>query len=411
MRILVFVPLALACGLLVARAASDARDDEPLCGTCKSTGRIENKLRASADPLEQKVIYCSESMNKDKAALGGDELVCPKCAGRSYNESAKTEIESDTLQRRSWLDERVKTVDKVAGHPFVHIRTAHFVLAFDLPTVKVGQVVYKTHAAAHLYADRLEELYANILEIHGLSSGSLHPSKRYVYLCESEKTAINLSMQLTSQNGARTQKFGDPCQIVIAGDKKNFREDADFHQHVAHTVAHHIYNDMDQYGNWLQQRYGWVHEGLSHYIEIRYFGPPNTWCNRETGGFVNWTSPNWEANVKKALLANEAPVFEELQQRPADALTSKEHQFAWSYVDYLMWLDPKAMPKFLGYMKGPQLPVRDCLQRAYGLSLPAFVAGWEEFVKTQYSMTPQKGPRVRPPRDAGKPEKPPEGNR
>lgn len=401
--------VSIVLGMFVLGAGlASAHGDDPLCGGCETTGKVKNRLATSADPDEADVLFCSEAMKKDKVGLGADEILCLKCKGTSHHEAAKTEVEGEIAKRRSWLDDRKKNVDDLLGHECVHIQTRNFILSFDLPSVKVGQVVYRTHAAAHLYAKRLEQLYDEIKSIHELPESKIRWAKRYVYLVEGQKAGNTLGQLHTrTGGGSRAIQYGDPSHAVVALDKQSFREDSDFHQHVAHVISHLLYNDVEIRDHWLVERYGWVSEGLAHYIEIRFHGPPNTWCHREAGNFLHWQGKNWEANVKKAVLANQQPSFEVLQQKPADALDPKEHQFAWSYIDYLMWLDPKAMPKMLGLMKGPQLPVRDCLQSAYGLSLPAFVAGWEEFVKSEYSLTPSKGPKVRPPKGA-EPESPPD---
>jgi hypothetical protein len=385
-----------------ATAIASAQDD-PLCGGCETSGRVPNKLALSSVDAEKDVIYCSEAMKKDKVAFGADEVSCLKCRGTSYHNSAKTEIDAEIESRKTWLADRKKQVDDLVRRECVHIQTRHFHLAFDLPSVKVGQVTYSKHAAAHLYAERLEALYAEIRDLLQLMEGEISGTRRYVYLVEGDRAGAELATQHTNQTGSRSARYGIgsiPHQIVTAYTKASFLNDEDYHQHVCHVVSHHIFHDVDQTQHWLVERYGWVQEGLAHLMEIRLFGPPNTWCHREASGFVHWKGKNWEANVKKAVLAGTQPRFEELQQRPADALTAEEHQFSWSYVDYLMWLDPTAMPKLLGLMKGPQLPVRDCLQQAYGLSVPAFVAGWEEFVKTEYSLTPKKGPQPRAPKGA-----------
>lgn len=388
------IALVLATNLAAQEAG------EPLCGTCKTTGRIDNPLRASRDPLENDVIFCSEAMGSDKKGFGCEELVCPKCAGTSYNDSAARDINADIEKRRQWLEGRRNEIDKALGHEAVHIKTTHFTLAFDIPSVKVGQVVYKKHAAAHLYAQRLEELFQEIVDLHGLPASKMHGTKRFVILLDSQKSAQAIANNLTGA-GSHSVQYGDPSRVVDFLDKKTFQNDIDYHQHVCHVVSHVLYNDVDTFQNWLVERYGWVSEGTAHFIEMRLFGVPNTWCAREAGALVHWQGKNWEANVKKAVLAGTHPKFEEIQQKPADALSAAEHQFAWSYVDYLVWLDRKAFAKMLGYMKGPQLPVRECLQRAYGISIPAFVEGWETFVKTHYDVTPRKGPQPRTPKDGG----------
>ena len=123
---------------------------------------------------------------------------------------------------------------------------------------------------------------------------------------------------------------------------------------------------------------------------IRDFGPPIAWCADEGGAFSNWQGKTWEANVKKAVKAKQQPVFQEVIQKGASALTPMEHQFAWSYIDYLMWLKPEGMQTALALMTGPQKEVRDVLKEAFG---------WTEFVLTEYKSKARKGPSVRPPRN------------
>ena len=96
--------------------------------------------------------------------------------------------------------------------------------------------------------------------------------------------------------------------------------------------------------------------------------------------------------VKKAVMAGDYPSFQETITRSADALTDEERRVAWSYIDYLMHLDPKKMPKLLALMKGPQLPTRDCIKQAYGITIGQLVDGWKEFVMETYSLRPRKGP-------------------
>jgi hypothetical protein len=396
------MPRSIAVLAWMSFAAFGMAQDGELCGTCKTTGMLENPLATSKDRAESDVVYCSVALDRDKAALGCDFLVCPNCKAESEQALARDDFEREVGRRRKWLDGRRAEVDAIVKRDVVHVKTAHFEVAFDIPQVKVGTVVHRAHAAAHLYAERVEKLYADILSLHDLTDGRLRRSQRFLYFSDSIKALDALAVHL-KVGGGRSNTFGDPCRVFLHLDKKTFREDEQFHQYVAHHVSHHVHNDVMPANYWLNERYGWVAEGLAHFVEIRWFGVPNTWCTSESGGDYKWQSKSWEANVKKALLSGDAPLFEEVIKKQSSALNARDHQFAWSYIDYLMWLDPKAMPKMLGLMKGPQLPTRDCLKQAYGIAIPEFVAGWQEFVTSEYSTIPRKGPQPRAPRGAQPP--------
>ncbi|MFH0945378.1 MAG: hypothetical protein V2A76_09295 [Planctomycetota bacterium] len=105
--------------------------------------------------------------------------------------------------------------------------------------------------------------------------------------------------------------------------------------------------------------------------------------------------------MKRAVAAGTEPSLQDVIQKANDVLSAEEHQFCWSYIDYLMWLDPHKIPEMMGYMKVQQLPTRDAIHKAYGLTIGQFVDGWKEFVLEEYSMKSVKGPRVRLPKGQG----------
>lgn len=391
--------------LLSASSPSSGQDvGEALCGDCHTTGRIDHPHSASELEQEKDVEFCSVFMRSDPDALGMDWIVCPKCRTPSVQEAARAEFDREFERRRKWLTEREENVDKHAGHKVEHIRTRHFALSFDLPKVKVGRSTLRTHDAMHLYAQRLEELHAQMLAIHGITERNTAGLVHEVYVFENDLTSRNVGNHLITGGmgqGFRKSTYGKTSQHITSRNKKDFRKDEDFHQALVHSVSHLITNEVGILKTWLVKRYGWVNEGMAHWFEIRNFGPPNTWCNQEQGGFVHWKGDSWEANVKKAVLAGDHVNFQDIVGKSAESLDSKEHQFAWSFVDYLMWLSPEKMVKFLTLLKGKQLPERDALREAYDITMGQFVDGWIEFVRTEYSMKPRKGPRELPPKGRG----------
>lgn len=375
--------------------------DGDLCGDCKTTGKIDSKFQQAKDPLEADCRYCSEFMKSDPVSLGLGWYVCPRCKAPAVQAAARAEFDNEFAARKKWLDERAAENDTLLKHEMVHVQTRHFTISWGVPSIKVDRRVLRAHEAAHLYAERAEKLFADLVELHGLNEGSMRLSMIYISIPESPKDEAILRQHRSNNAGL---VYGNPGLLIDWYNKTLLKKDEEYHQHFVHMLSHLIHFSMLDASHWMVERYGWMQEGLAHYCELRWFDNPNTWCYREASAQLNWSSKGWEANVKKALLTGEAPVFEEFMTKPSDALDAREHQFSWSYVDYLIWLDPKRLPKLIALMKGPQLPVRECLQQSYGLSIPAFIAGWEEFVRTQYSSTPKKGPQPREPRPQPKEE-------
>lgn len=390
--------------LLGGGAAHGRCAGEDVCGDCSTTGKVEYDLRGAGVGIEEGIEYCSVAMESDSVALGLGWSVCARCKAPTEQARAQIEFDREFGKRKKWLDERREEVDKPIKKEVMHLKTKHFVIAWGIPKVKSKGRTYKQHEAMHLYADRVEEVYEQIMTLHGITDRRTAGTVHYLYFMESAKDSINLcpSLQMASGSGGRVSKYGKESRMVTHGQQEELRKDEDFHQFVAHIVSHHVHNDVEICQNWLMKRYGWVSEGLAHYIEIRFHGSPNTWCNQEVGtGIVHWKGDDWEANVKKAMSAGEGMSLAELFGKASDSLTPKEHTFSWAYIDYLMWLAPDKVPRMLREMKGPQLPDRDAIKKAFGISVGELQDGFDKFVSTEYSARPRKGPYERPPKPAG----------
>ncbi len=397
-----FLALSIALAALLAAPARAQQPGEQLCGDCHTTGKVAHDHTKAEIEQEKDVIYCTTFMEKDKEALGLDWMPCPRCKTPSLQAAAQREFDAEETKRRAWIDERRKRVDALVGHPCMHLRTEHFELTWDVQSWRVGQRTYETHSMLHLWAQRFEKLYSDIQALHGVTDIDMgrgsQRTRLEVILVESEKSALALRPRILG--GTSHAIFGPIAETMIDWfDKKKLKDDEGFHEFLTHHVAHLIYHDMDRDAKWLHEKYGWMQEGLGHFWEIRKFGPPNTYCAREAGADLNWKGANWEAAIKKAVIAGDHGTFAETCSKAADTLSPKEHVYSWSWVDYLIWLDPKALPKMLGMMKSEaQPPVRECLMESYGITMGQFEEGWLQFVKDNYSIAPTKGPQVRAPR-------------
>ncbi len=404
-------PLLLAALLVCSPAAPAQEKGEKLCGDCKTTGKIAHEHKADVLEREKDVLYCSYWMDHDPEALCLDWVPCPDCLTPSVKAAAEREFGGEIAKRKAWLEKRREEVDKVARTECIHIETEHFILSWDIPKIKVGRKTVRMHDAAHLYAERAEELYRYIIDLHQIDEPAQMIGTKFKFaMFERKLPAINLAPSFVDkpiQGGQKVQIIGPHRSNMVSWDdpEKILGDDEHRHQFFVHSVSHHIYHDIQLgkiYQYWLFKRYGWMYEGLAFYLEHRLFGPPKLTCSQESAGFSQYREKSWEALVKKEFQGGEYPSFPEVSRKGADTLNDEERWMSWSYVDYLMWLDPTKMPKLVSLMTNDQLETRDALKEAYGITMGQFMDGWADFVRREYSLRPKKGPIVRPPRGSGR---------
>ena len=401
--------LSISVVFALASAASPQEAGEKLCGDCSTTGKIAHPHLESVLAQEKDVVYCSYWMDHDPEALCLDWVPCPNCLTPSVKAAAEREFNGLMAVRQAFLDVQREKIDKVAREECIHIRTEHFDIAWTIPKVKVKRRTYKMHDAAHLYAERAEALYDYIVALLGIDEQSDMMGSRFALaMFERKMPAINLAPSFTNkpiQGGQKVQQIGPLNSAMVSwDDPEKIIDDRHRHQFYVHSLCHHIFHDIEmgqQYNYWLFKRYGWMYEGLSFYIEHRLFGPPKMTCSQEGAGFSSYRDKSWEALVKKDVMSKEYPSFQEVIVKGADTLSDIDRRMAWSYVDYLMWLDPHKMKKLISLMTNEQLPTRDALRQAYGVTVGQMVDGWTEFVKKEYSLRPKKGPNVREPKGNG----------
>ncbi len=390
----------VACGRTLSAAARS--DDEKLCGGCHTTGRIDHPHDPGLVKREQGVLRCSEFMEKDPEALGLDWLPCPKCVGSTQQAAAKKQFDVAFAAEKKWLDDCRNVVDKNVKHECLHLKTKHFQIAWDIPEIEVKRVIYRRHEAAHLYAQRFEALFDELNELLGITAADTNHVPHCLYIFESNKSAIALCPVVTGLAFGWTEhcyKIDSPnTQLVFYWNKPKFPTDELLHEYLTHLVIHLIAHHVGTYTYWMFEKYGWVHEGLAHWFEIRKFGSPVAFCIKEADPMTNFRGKGWERLVKLGVLSGDYPAFQDVLQKGANELNGREHVFSWSWVDYLMWLDAKKMKDLLVAMKGDKLPTREALQKSYGITVGQFVDRWVAFVKEQYSVQPYVGPRVRAPK-------------
>jgi hypothetical protein len=337
--------------------------------------------------------------------MGLDWEPCARCKTVTLKAQAVAEYAAVEARMAAWLED-VRQIDGTAGvkDPMVHVQTTHFRISTDLPKVTGSdKKTYRTHEVAHLYARRLEEFYERYKAMFTIEDKNNIKNMHALILFEKQAPGFLVAPVYTglSLKDARTVKRSGGAShestVVTWWDKAEFPKDQDMHRHQIHNALHQltsVYYDMRWFKPgekgltplWLNDKYGWLDEGLAHWFEIAFDGSANTYCFREQDLTSRWGSDDWRKNVYKAALAGDIPSFTETSLKPTQSLSAKEHQFAWSWVDFLMARDSAVMGKAMKLCKMEQ-PTREILKECWGLSMLGFEADWKAWVEVEYAPT------------------------
>jgi hypothetical protein len=387
-------------------AGQDVPAEEPRCGWCGTTGRtpvdLGNKWELEHDAGEGwSVRACTEAIAE--ANMGLDWEPCARCKTPSLKAQAEAEYAGIAARMQAWLEE-VREIDQVADvqDPLVHVETTHFRITTDVPKITGSdRRTYRTHELAHLYARRLEEFYARYKSMFGIEDANNIKSLHSLMLFEKQAPGYLAAPAYTglSLRDARTVKRsgGASHESVVVGwwDRSEYPKDQDMHRHQIHNMLHQftsVYFDLRWYEPgekpltplWLNDKYGWLDEGLAHWFEMQFDGRAATYCFREQDMSSRWGSDDWRKNVYKATLAGDIPSFTETSLKPTQSLSAKEHQFAWSWVDFLMARDTAVMGKALRMCK-QEAPTREILRECWGLSTLGLEEEWRAWVEVEYA--------------------------
>lgn len=394
-------PTALAAGAAVfcwlgwlgsvASAAADAGDKTAV------------PLPKWARGLDERIEWISTLVEEDEnAGLGWRPN--ERCPDRDRLERARALHRDLVNERRDWLAERRRRADELCEAPFVHVRTRHFELAYGLSGDGLDRPKGKPLAGALRYAARLEDEWEFIRSSLDVLPQKMESGRRHeIFLVEEHRHAEKIATRVLGneiRSGYRSVRIGHPVSgLVLEANRKYLPDDRTFHQALVHLVSHLVVHDVGEYRQWLHDRHGWLYEGLAYHDTIRRFGPPVITCRSdEIFDLKHWLSPYFEANVLKAVKTRRDPDPRRVLLVGVDDLMPKERQFAWSYVDFLLWKEPRDMAHLLELTKGERrLDSIRALEEAYGLDLETFAAEWKRFVLEHYSRRPRKGPT--PPRE------------
>ncbi len=379
---------------------------EARCGFCRTTGKAPYdagagfKLELEGGPT-WKVDFCSEAQDAENMGLPWQP--CPRCKTPSMQAAAQKEWDERRASGEAWLKDR-RRADKLADvdDPLVHVQTTHFLVVWNIPRITTAsKKSYDAHEAAHLYAQRFEELYARYQAMFGIEDRNNMKNLHAFMVFEKPEQQARVAPAYTGLEGFPTvQRAGGSnhdSAVVTWWDKGDFPKEVDLWRHWIHNAIHQftaVYYDFKwfkpgEFGlapPWLNDKFGWLVEGLAHWYEIDFDKRSETYCMREQSVDSRWGGSDWRKNIYKAVSADDIPSYSEVVQKPNSSLTAKENQFAWSWVDFLLARDTAAMGKAMKMCK-QKYAWRDILREAWGLSLLDFEAEWKAWVLENYAPT------------------------
>jgi hypothetical protein len=385
--------LFLVLALAFIHGPGAAQNDKKLrCAKCGTTGKIANKfLTPEMAGMEEKVIHCSYVLEKDRKGRGLPWIPCARCRVPELAEAAKLEFDKIVAQKEKWLERR-RQIDELVGTDLLHLETEHFIIAWDIPKIVTrDKKSYKMHAAMHLYADRMESFYGEFMSFFGIEDKEIRNKKHFVYLFERQKHCFKAAKELTGLHCWNAAKLpGNPSILVSWYDKENLPTEEELHRHLVHHLSH-LLNVSYYRMEWLAADAGWADEGLAHFWEYKYFNRADNTCDEE-GEEEVFSHSDWEYEVRSSLDAGKGPSFAELSKKSTTALHGLDHQFSWSFMDFLLKKkDPSRFKVFMKAIKEKK-ETRDAIKEAYGLNVISFQREWEEYVRANYRDKPLKGP-------------------
>ncbi len=360
-----------------------------LCSRCKTTGRIANPfLDERWKKLEDGCLHCSERLDRDPSGHGFEWIPCKGCQAVELNKQAIAEFTKNSKVEIDWLADRRKIDQTLKPHTkFVHVETPHFQVIFGVTGIVLeDRTVLDQHAAAHLYARRLEDIYSWFQKLIATSDKEAKVLKHQIFLLDDERTDKEAAQQYASLATDRAARVvGDPSILVTWRNKANFKTDAAFHEHVAHHVIHNLCG-VFHLKAWLADDAGWLEEGLAHVAEMELFNKAGNTCNVEgTGG--DMSDSDWQPVVRKMVTVGGLESFAELMNKKAFMLTDPEHYLAWSYTDFLLKKKPNGLRLLLIALKEKK-PQRDALKDVFGLSTAGIDEEWQKYVLANYRQKP-----------------------
>jgi hypothetical protein len=363
----------------VAQEGGDDPPPAPRCNKCKHTGRLKCRdCRHSEPELEDGVIYCSWKGDCE-SCLGAGWLDCHECE----NEAAAAWVEERRERQRTLGEKHAKEIDEVMERPLLKCESDHFVLVWDLEKQKVGKKLLDSHEAMHLYAERLEALFADYCEVFQAGEAAF-PNKARIFVWWLPKDQRDASARfLDSQSDTGVKLLGSKPSYSLCARQQNVRDDEDLHRNIVHNVAHLLLSAQTPQ-MWIGNRKGgWADAGVAHLFEYRLDGLCTNYCYQEQNTNQDFKGGDWKKHIRKMVDKDDAPPVAMVFEQNTDTLSLEMHAVAFSYVEYLAQLDGAKANRLFRMMRG-RTATRDAFQAVYGQKPLEFEEAWKAWVLETY---------------------------
>ncbi len=281
---------------------------------------------------------------------------------------------------------------------------------------------------AHLHAQRLEELYAEVRELCGVTDDSFPPEGQTFYfrgdappqyrdpwrgrgphLGNKGKFLVLLlgkqstcGRYLSTFTGAKPDapsrwyfEASDSFVFATAIDfgEGAFRSDLALHAHVTHNVVHCL---LDAYKGYSYTVPVWWKEGLAHWFRRQLTEEHNNFEAIKAADKRAFTEFDWEEKVRmRAAHGLIRPLREVMVESTCQDFDLVDHMACWSRIEFLRSGFPREkLAQFLDLVKGQvdqrgnaatrdQLldRQREALQTAFGLDPDALDERWQAWLK------------------------------
>jgi hypothetical protein len=348
------------------------------CKKCKGTGTLECKEHPRSDRgLEGNVLYCSH-VDGCEPCGGTGLLSCPKCE--------REDVDTELAARRAeyiLARERLAVLDEEMGRPLPKAESEHFVLVWDIESMKVGKRRLDAHQLLHLYVDRLEELFDQYCEVLGASPDEFERKSRiFVWGLEGDQREGSLRFCTMGQPGP-VKLMGQHPTYSVCGAKGFFDTEEQLHRHVIHSVTHLLLSHQEPQG-WIGNlKGGWADAGLAHWMEYERWELCDVYCYQEQDVPSDFRGGRWKPKVRKLVATGKAPSAAGVFVQNVDTLSGLQHAVSLSFVDYLLELDGERFSQLVKQLKA-KVPTRDALKEVFGLSVLEFERDWQAWVLETY---------------------------
>ncbi|MBL8803672.1 MAG: hypothetical protein JNN27_16850 [Planctomycetes bacterium] len=379
-----FLLAVFLCWFSAAPGQDGAKPEQeaPLvrCGPCKNEGRVPCAAHPKHEMhLEDDVELCSVVAD------------CTTCTGTGWLDCAACENPrwTDVLELKRSRQKSLQTFaarfDAEMKRPLRKVVTPHVMLVWEVDELKVDKRTIKHHELMHLYAARLEKLFADYTSV--LKVGPREFKERMeVFVWATQRDQEDGSTRFAGQHSvAGVKLLGNKAVFSLYFNRATFRDDDALHRGIVHNVTHLLLSHQEP-SQWLGNvKSGWLDEGLAHWFEERYWGLCDNYCYEEQNTLVSFKGGKWKPIVRKMVETGDLPSMAEVMQQNTDGLSLPMHALAFSYVDFLIATDAPKLNELARQLRR-RAETRDALQRVYKLSVLELEQQWKAWVVANYPL-------------------------